>query len=78
MFFFANYILLQCDIQPFAEYAVAPHVGAWIETSEDAEVAKTDGVAPHVGAWIETFCRITKRTIMRVAPHVGAWIETLF
>ena len=33
MFFFANYILLQCDIQPFAEYAVAPHVGAWIETN---------------------------------------------
>ena len=35
MFFFANYILLQCDIQPFAEYAVAPHVGAWIETLRD-------------------------------------------
>ena len=34
MFFFANYILLQCDIQPFAEYAVAPHVGAWIETQK--------------------------------------------
>ena len=24
---------MHVDIQPFAEYAVAPYVGAWIETS---------------------------------------------
>ena len=24
---------LHCDIQTFIEYAVAPYVGAWIETS---------------------------------------------
>ena len=54
MFFFANYILLQCDIQPFAEYAVAPHVGAWIETNLTVTIPWNTTVAPHVGAWIET------------------------
>ena len=54
MFFFANYILLQCDIQPFAEYAVAPHVGAWIETALFGIDDLLQCVAPHVGAWIET------------------------
>ena len=58
MFFFANYILLQCDIQPFAEYAVAPHVGAWIETEFALPMIPFEtNVAPHVGAWIETASR---------------------
>ena len=30
---FAKALLLHRDIQPFAEYAVAPLVGAWIETA---------------------------------------------
>ena len=30
---FAKALLLHRDIQPFAEYTVAPLVGAWIETS---------------------------------------------
>ena len=30
---FAKVLLLHRDIQPFAEYAVAPLVGAWIETN---------------------------------------------
>ena len=34
---------------------VAPHVGAWIETSKGRERQKNHKVAPHVGAWIETF-----------------------
>ena len=54
MFFFANYILLQCDIQPFAEYAVAPHMGAWIETAPPQKEEGNKQVAPHMGAWIET------------------------
>ena len=33
---------------------VAPHVGAWIETSLLYEIKKFIKVAPHVGAWIET------------------------
>ena len=35
--------------------AVAPHVGAWIETSGNATYLSLSPVAPHVGAWIETF-----------------------
>lgn len=30
--YFAKCLILQSDIQPFAKYAVAPCVGAWIET----------------------------------------------
>ena len=33
---------------------VAPHVGAWIETSGAGNCAGDRRVAPHVGAWIET------------------------
>ena len=29
----AKIVTLQSDIQTFAEYTVAPYVGAWIETS---------------------------------------------
>ena len=28
---------LHCDIQTFIEYAVAPYVGAWIETPKSKE-----------------------------------------
>ena len=34
---------------------VAPHVGAWIETSLSLWLALLLSVAPHVGAWIETY-----------------------
>ena len=33
---------------------VAPYVGAWIETQEQLNIAKSKDVAPYVGAWIET------------------------
>ena len=33
---------------------VAPYVGAWIETRNDADLQKAYQVAPYVGAWIET------------------------
>ena len=36
-------------------YEVAPHVGAWIETSTVSIDKLFSSVAPHVGAWIETF-----------------------
>ena len=32
MLFFAKYLSLHRDIQPFAEYAVTPCMGVWIET----------------------------------------------
>ena len=33
LLFFAKYLSLHRDIQPFAEYAVTPCMGVWIETS---------------------------------------------
>ena len=51
---FAKALLLHRDIQPFAEYAVAPLVGAWIETKPYTADEYHQSVAPLVGAWIET------------------------
>ena len=51
---FAKALLLHRDIQPFAEYAVAPLVGAWIETRNGCKMYFCGKVAPLVGAWIET------------------------
>ena len=34
--------------------AVAPHAGAWIETSAIKWKIENEQVAPHAGAWIET------------------------
>ena len=33
---------------------VAPHAGAWIETTKFQRYLRTYSVAPHAGAWIET------------------------
>ena len=67
---------LHCDIQTFIEYAVAPYVGAWIETFATSQVAISLRVAPYVGAWIETPMERLEVVPPRVAPYVGAWIET--
>ena len=58
--------------------SVAPHVGAWIETTRPHYPAVTASVAPHVGAWIETWEAATDPRAGGVAPHVGAWIETFY
>ena len=55
---------------------VAPHAGAWIETSIPSVGSATGGVAPHAGAWIETTMRWVNGSKNAVAPHAGAWIET--
>ena len=51
----AKIVTLQSDIQTFAEYTVAPYVGAWIETLNEFTDKPFGFVAPYVGAWIETF-----------------------
>ena len=43
------------DIQLFAEYAVTPFVGVWIETLVIFVKKQTHQVTPFVGVWIETF-----------------------
>ena len=35
-------------------HAVAPYVGAWIETNSAIPITFEYVVAPYVGAWIET------------------------
>ena len=42
-----------CD-EFLAKIAVAPYVGAWIETGTERCVCALVIVAPYVGAWIET------------------------
>ena len=56
--------------------AVAPCVGAWIETILSHRCNNIAAVAPCVGAWIETLPPPTSTTSSKVAPCVGAWIET--
>ena len=42
------------DIQLFAEYAVTPFVGVWIETVSLRSSLSSSSVTPFVGVWIET------------------------
>ena len=56
--------------------AVAPYVGAWIETKHIYRDTLRASVAPYVGAWIETLKIIWATLSGGVAPYVGAWIET--
>lgn len=52
----AKIVTLQSDIQTFAEYTVAPYVGAWIETWQQATEQSRHLVAPYVGACIKLYC----------------------
>ena len=68
---------MHVDIQPFAEYAVAPYVGAWIETVKFPHLM----VIQHLShpTWVrglKLLCAQTVQEILEVAPYVGAWIET--
>ncbi len=38
----------------FGKRVVAPHAGAWIETTYSHNFCTVNSVAPHAGAWIET------------------------
>jgi len=54
-----------------ANAAVAPHAGAWIETTIYDDISCLASVAPHAGAWIETLryvlrCRYKASHPMRV------------
>ena len=68
---------MHIDIQPFAEYAVAPYVGAWIETGRF--------ILSYIKPWSRTLRGCVDGDVGRregaqaygVAPYVGAWIETM-
>jgi len=61
---------------PGVAAAVAPRVGAWIETASGVATTRLLCVAPRVGAWIETTPPGSLVLLPDVAPRVGAWIET--
>ena len=77
LLFFAKYLSLHRDIQPFAEYAVTPCMGVWIETYFNVLIHKHFYVTPCMGVWIET--RWIKRAnyLPAVTPCMGVWIETV-
>ena len=58
------------------EIHVAPHAGAWVETSSTARNTACPLVAPHAGAWVETMPSPVAKVSSGVAPHAGAWVET--
>ena len=55
LLFFAKYLSLHRDIQPFAEYAVTPCMGVWIETLSVLSLRQAYAVTPCMGVWIETY-----------------------
>ena len=66
-----------CTLLPGRLPAVAPYVGAWIETANRWYIVENENVAPYVGAWIETSNTLANTLLTHVAPYVGAWIETM-
>ena len=58
LLFFAKYLSLHRDIQPFAEYAVTPCMGVWIETTLSGISGALSPVTPCMGVWIETCSNI--------------------
>ena len=76
LLFFAKYLSLHRDIQPFAEYAVTPCMGVWIETGITKSEASVLQVTPCMGVWIETVSLSVLSLRQAVTPCMGVWIET--
>ena len=74
--FFAKYLSLHRDIQPFAEYAVTPCMGVWIETYQKETANNENQVTPCMGVWIETPSKAENKRETSVTPCMGVWIET--
>ena len=68
LLFFAKYLSLHRDIQPFAEYAVTPCMGVWIETYIIEMLKATGKVTPCMGVWIETTLSFVSRPILKSHP----------
>ena len=71
---FANLLTLHSDIQTFAEYTVAPYMGAWIETAIFLNILKKYSVAPYMGAWIETLNNVLAQETKASHP---IWVRGL-
>jgi len=64
------------ELHLFFKYpvAVAPRVGAWIETTVDLDQNQPLAVAPRVGAWIETR---NSHVVASLLPSRPAWARGL-
>ena len=71
---FAKALLLHRDIQPFAEYAVAPLVGAWIETRQRKSIVSKLQSHP---SWVRGLKRLEiVLAESRVVSH-PSWVRGL-
>ena len=57
---------------------VAPHTGAWIETSARRDHKLWNGSPPTRGRGLKHSEKWDETAEENVAPHTGAWIETIF
>ena len=64
------------NIQSITEYAVAPRVGAWIETIVHFHLSICAKSHPEWVRGLKQTLQRLQRFINKVAPRVGAWIET--
>ena len=55
---------------------VAPHAGAWIETSPNCSTCDKKKSRPTRARGLKPFATPANLTAIIVAPHAGAWIET--
>ena len=64
------------DIQLFAEYAVTPFVGVWIETRCRLRPCRLAVSHPSWVCGLKQNNKIQKQWRRKVTPFVGVWIET--
>ena len=57
-------------------FSVAPHAGAWIETSARRRSRSAALSPPTRGRGLKPRAHCASALFVRVAPHAGAWIET--
>ena len=57
------------------KFAVAPHVGAWIEIKKKSFINLRRPSHPTWVRGLKYHTRTNTEVIRSVAPHVGAWIE---
>ena len=68
---------MHCDIQPFAEYAVTPFVGVWIETNFSYLFQQHILSHPSWVCGLKLEIKKAEEERKRVTPFVGVWIETM-
>ena len=68
---------LSVTYRGFLERQVAPHAGAWIETTVAREFVIALPSLPTRERGLKQGAYTTPNGVVSVAPHAGAWIETL-